>query len=204
MVLQAIDVCAGSGIGSLVFESIGLARTVCYVEKDEYCQRLIRQRIADGVLSDAPIWDDLKTFDGRPWRGLVDFVFGGIPCQPFSVAGKQRGGADERDLWPDFLRVVREVGPRFVLVENVPGLLAADGGRWFGRLVGDLAESGYDAEWDVISAEAVGAPHRRERVWVVAYASNARPPRPGRGDEYEGSERIAGDGGAEVPDAMRR
>ena len=170
MVLQAIDVCAGSGIGSLAFEAIGLCRTVCYVEKDEYCQRLIRQRIADGVLSDAPIWDDLKTFDGRPWRGLVDFVFGGIPCQPFSVAGKQRGGADERDLWPDFLRVVREVGPRFVLVENVPGLLAADGGRWFGRLVGELAESGYDAEWDVISAEAVGAPHRRERVWVVAYA----------------------------------
>jgi DNA (cytosine-5)-methyltransferase 1 len=171
--LRAIDVCAGSGIGSLCFERLGLARTVCYIENERYCQQVLLQRMRDGWLPEAPVWDDLRTFDGRPWRGAVDFVFGGIPCQPWSLAGRQRGSADERDLWPDFLRVVREVRPRVVLVENVPGLLAGDAGRGFGRILGDRAASGYDAEWDVLSAQAVGAPHRRERVWVVAYASRS-------------------------------
>ena len=170
--LRGIDVCAGSGIGSFVFERIGLCRTVLYIERDPYCQRILVQRMRDGQLAEAPIWDDLKLFDGRPWRGRADFVFGGIPCQPWSVAGKQRGSADERDLWPDFLRVVCEVGPRVVMLENVRGLLAGDGGRGFGRILGDLADLGYAVEWTVLSAQAVGAPHRRERVWVVAYATS--------------------------------
>lgn len=122
--LYGLDICAGSGIGSAAFEALGFARTICYVERDEYCQRLLRQRMLDGWLQPAPIWDDLKTFDGRPWRGLVDFIFGGIPCQPHSLAGKRGGAADERDLWPDFWRVVCEVGPRVVLIENVPGILS--------------------------------------------------------------------------------
>ena len=171
--LYGLDICAGSGIGSAAFEALGFCQTVCYVERDAYCQRLIEQRMQDGWLAPAPIWDDLRTFDGRPWCGLVDFVFGGIPCQPHSLAGKRGGAADERDLWPDFWRVVREVGPSFVLVENVPGLLSSDGGTMFGRILGDLAEGGYDAEWDCIPAAAVGAPHRRDRVWVVAYARSA-------------------------------
>ena len=172
--LRGIDVCSGSGIGSFVFERIGLCRTVCYIEQDSYCQRLLVQRMRDGWISDAPLFDDLRSFDGSPWRGCVDFIFGGIPCQPWSVAGKQRGGADERDLWPDFIRVVCEVGPRFILLENVPGLLAGDGGRGFGRILGDLAEAGYDAEWASVGAVDVGAPHRRKRVWVVAYANERR------------------------------
>jgi DNA (cytosine-5)-methyltransferase 1 len=172
--LYGLDICAGSGIGSAAFEAIRFCRTVCYVERDAYCQRLLRQRMQDGWLCSAPIWDDLKTFDGRPWHGLVDFVFGGIPCQPHSLAGKRAGRADERDLWPDFWRVVREVGPRVVLVENVPGLLSSDGGRFMGRILGDLASGGYDAEWDCIPAAAVGAPHRRDRVWIVAYADGRR------------------------------
>ena len=163
--LTAIDVCAGSGIGSAAFEALGLARTVCYVEWDGYCQRLLQQRIRDGWLADAPIWDDLKAFDGRPWAGRVDFIFGGIPCQPWSVAGKQRGAADERDLWPDFYRVVREVGPRFVLLENVPGMLANGGLR---RVLGGLALLGFDAEWGLLSAATVGAPHVRKRLWILA------------------------------------
>ena len=168
--LYGLDICAGSGIGSAAFEALGFCQTVCYVERDAYCQRLIEQRMQDGWLAPAPIWDDLRTFDGRPWCGLVDFVFGGIPCQPHSLAGKRGGAADERDLWPDVWRVVCEVGPSFVLVENVPGLLSSDGGTMFGRILGDLAEGGYDAEWDCIPAQAVGAPHRRDRVWIVAYA----------------------------------
>ena len=171
--IYGLDICAGSGIGSAAFEAIGLSRTVCYVERDTYCQRLIQQRMQDGWLAPAPIWDDLRTFDGRPWRGLVDFVFGGIPCQPHSLAGKRGGAADERDLWPDFWRVVCEVGPRFVLVENVPGMLSSDGGTVMGRILGDLAAGGYDAEWDCIPAAAVGAPHRRDRVWLVAYSRSA-------------------------------
>ena len=164
----SIDICAGSGIGSLLFERLGIARTVCYVERDAYCGRLLQQRMADGWLAPAPIWDDLRDFDGRPWRGLADFVFGGIPCQPWSVAGKQQGADDEHDPWPDFLRVVREVGPRCCLVENVPGIIRAPGG--LSRILGDLADAGFDAEWGVVSAAGVGAPHLRKRLWVVAYA----------------------------------
>ena len=194
--LRGLDVCSGSGIGSFVFERIGLCRTVCYIENDPYCQRLLVQRMRDGWINDAPVFDDLRLFDGRPWRGCVDFVFGGIPCQPFSLAGKRRGAADERDLWPDFLRVVGEVRPALVLVENTPGFLvgkrggprtrtAPDGhviARWvekaqqaaLGRALGDLSEIGYDAEWEVVSAAGIGAPHLRKRVWLVAYPSGKR------------------------------
>lgn len=184
--LYGLDICAGSWIGSAAFEATGFCRTVCYVERDEYCQRLLRQRMLDGWLQPAPIWDDIKTFDGRPWRGLVDFLFGGIPCQPHSIAGKRAGGSDERDLWPDFWRVVCEVGPGVVLVENVPGLLSSDGGAMFGSILGDLAAGGYDAEWDCIPAAAVGAPHRRDRVWLVAYARSAPD---GQQHSHEGERR---------------
>ena len=152
---------------------------MCYVERDAYCQQLLQARMRDGVICDAPVWDDLKTFDGRPWRGLVDFMWGGIPCQPYSVAGKQQGAADERDLWPDFRRVLCEVRPRFALVENVSGFLAAGGG--LARVVGELAASGYDAEWDCIEACSVGAPHPRDRVWIVADASGGEAHQRGGG-----------------------
>ena len=171
--LRGLDVCAGSGIGSFVFERIGLCQTVCYVENDPYCQRILQARMRDGWISDAPLWSDLRNFDGKPWRGRADFIFGGIPCQPHSLAGKRLGESDERNLWPDFLRVVREVGPRVVLLENVAGLLAAgpEGLSYMGAILGELSEAGYDAEWTTIGAVDVGAPHRRKRVWVVAYSA---------------------------------
>lgn len=166
-VLHGLDICAGSGIGSWAFESAGISRTVCYVESDTYCQRVLQARMRSGDLSPAPIWDDLKTFNGRPWRGCVDFVYGGIPCQPYSVAGRRGGADDPRDLWPDLRRVLRDIQPRIVFLEQVPGFLVHAGG--FRRVLGELAEDGYDAVWTVLSAAEVGAPHLRKRLWVLAF-----------------------------------
>lgn len=159
---------AGAGGGILGGVLLGW-RTVCAVEKEPYCREVLLRRQRDGVLPVFPIWDDVRTFCGRPWRGMVDVVTAGFPCQPFSVAGKQRGEDDERNMWPDTIRVIREVGPRWALLENVPGLLTHD---YFGEILGDLADAGYDASWDVISAAEVGAPHIRKRLWIVCHANS--------------------------------
>jgi DNA (cytosine-5)-methyltransferase 1 len=128
--------------------------------------------MADGLLHDAPIWDDCRTFDGKPWRGLVDVISAGFPCQPFSVAGTSKADADERNGWPWVARIVREVGPRYIFLENVPGLLASSHG-YFGTVLGDLAESGYDVRWTCLSAAQCGAPHLRNRLWIVAALADA-------------------------------
>jgi DNA (cytosine-5)-methyltransferase 1 len=122
--------------------------------------------MAEAHLDQAPIWDDLKTFDGEPWRGRVDCITAGFPCQPFSLAGSQKGVNDERWLWPAIERIICSVGPRFVFLENVPQLVR--GGLPF--VLADLAELGFDAEWGLHSAAEVGAPHKRERFWLLAYA----------------------------------
>jgi DNA (cytosine-5)-methyltransferase 1 len=101
-------------------------------------------------------------------------VSGGFPCQPHSVAGKRRAAEDERDLWPECRRMLCELRPRVALFENVPGLFVSDGGGFFTGILWDIAESGYDAEWRVISAHDVGAPHLRKRVWIVAYPNSQR------------------------------
>ncbi len=121
-----------------------------------------------------------KHFPGSPclgditkieWQeGQADLITGGFPCQPHSVAGKRKGEDDSRDLWSECARAVRIVRPRFAVFENVPGLFVSNGGRFFNRVMSDLAAIGYACEWQVLSAAAVGAPHRRERVWIVAYA----------------------------------
>ena len=157
---------AGAGGGILGGILCGF-RTVCAVEIEPYCREVLLRRQHDGVLPLFPIWDDIKTFDGRGWSGLVDIITAGFPCQPFSIAGRRKGEADERNLWPETARVIREVRPRWCLLENVPGLL---GSGYFGRILGDLAESGYSVRWDCIPASAVGAPHRRDRLWIVADA----------------------------------
>ena len=149
---------------------LSLASTVVgYVEIDKYCQRIIQARIKDGFLDDAPIWPDISTFNGSQCRGLVDIITAGFPCQPHSVAGQHRGEADERNLWPDTLRVIRDVGPRFVLLENVPGILTNGYG---GTVVGELAEAGYDCLWGCVSAAAVGAPHLRWRWFCLAQSTS--------------------------------
>ena len=161
---------AGAGGGILGGILLGWT-TVCAVEINNYCRKILLQRQADGCLDSFPVWSDVRKFDGRDWANRVDIITAGFPCQPFSVAGKQRGEADERNLWPETIRIIREVGPRFALLENVPGLLAHE---YFGTILGELAEAGYDAEWTVLGADDCGAPHIRKRLWILAYADEPR------------------------------
>ncbi len=162
---------AGAGGGSLASKHLLGHTTVCYVEIADYCQQVLQARIRDGLLDDAPIWDDVRTFDGRPWRGCVDLITAGFPCQPFSCAGQQRGKDDERNMWPETIRIIREVGPRFCLLENVSNLLAYE---YYGTILGELAESGFDIRWGVLSAAGVGANHLRNRLWIYADADRDR------------------------------
>ena len=152
-------------------------RPILYVECNEYCQRIIQRRIKDGLMPDAPIWGDIRTLGPRvlrPYKELAKkhpvVVTAGFPCQPWSVAGRMEAQDDSRNLWPDTIRVISEVRPRWCLLENVPGLLAKSHG-YFGQILQDLAESGYDARWKVLSAAELGAPHKRDRLWIVAVAN---------------------------------
>jgi DNA (cytosine-5)-methyltransferase 1 len=158
---------AGAGGGLLGSLLLGW-RTVGAVEIADYPRKVLLQRQRDGFLPWFPIWDDIRTFNGRPWRGCVDIITGGFPCQSFSVSGKRRGESDERNLWPETIRTICEVRPEWVLLENVPNLLTF---QYFGTILSDLAQEGYDARWAVISAASQGAPHKRERLWIVAHGN---------------------------------
>ena len=152
---------AGAGGGVLGGKLLGW-RTVCAVECDAYAASVLVARQNDGCLPPFPVWDDVCTFDGRAWRGIVDVVSGGFPCQDISVAGKGEGITGARSgLWGEMRRIVGEVRPRYVFVENSPALTS----RGLGTVLGDLAALGYDAEWGVLGADDAGAPHRRKRIW---------------------------------------
>ena len=173
---------AGAGGGILGGQLLGW-RTVCAVERNAYAASVLVARQNDRLLPAFPIWDDVCTFDGTAWHGIVDVVSGGFPCQDISAAGKGAGIDGERSgLWKEFARIVCEVRPRFVFVENSPMLTV----RGLGRVLGDLAALGYDAEWGVLGANAVGAPHKRDRMWIVAYSECAK-----RGQECGTRNRLA-------------
>ena len=142
-------------------------QTIGYVEIDEYCQKVLQARIRDGFLDWAPIIRDVRRADFGRLAGLVDLITAGFPCQPHSAAGLRAGAADERNLWPATVRAIRDVGPRWVLLENVPGILA---NGYAGTVVGELAALGYDSIGDRVPAAAVGAPHLRWRWFCLAYA----------------------------------
>ncbi len=166
--LNELALFAGAGGGLLGSKMLGW-RTVCAVEIDPYCREVLLRRQEEGHLEPFPIWDDIRTFDGKSWRGKVDVITGGFPCQPWSCAGKQQGESDKRNLWPDTIRVICEVRPHYVYLENVPALLTHE---YYGTILGQLAEAGYDVQWCVLGADDVGAPHRRKRIWLVAYSEN--------------------------------
>lgn len=175
--MYELALCAGIGGISLGLKRAGF-RTVCYVERNPYRVAVLKARISDEMLDDAPIWDDVTTFNGKRWRGYVDIVSAGFPCQPFSQGGDMLGEEDERYLWPAIYQVIRDVRPAFIFLENVPGLLKSRNKRPapISRIFADLAALRYDAEWHSITASAFGYPHERERVFVIAYPCQAGRP----------------------------
>ncbi len=186
--MRELALFAGAGGGLLGSALLGW-RTVCAVEINAYCRSLLLARQRDRLIPRFPIWDDVRSFDGRPWRDAVDVISGGFPCQDISSAGRRAGIEGGRSrLWSEFARIIGEVRPRFALVENSPDLTS----RGLGVVLGDLASLGYDARWDVLGARHVGAPHKRDRIWILAahsdgswqrglaeHAEVARAPAPG-------------------------
>lgn len=179
--MRELHLFAGAGGG--ILGGILLGHTcVCAVEIEPYCREVLLQRQRDGILPAFPIWDDVRTFDGRPWRGKIDIIAGGFPCQDISCAGSRVGITGQRSgLWSEFARIIGEVRPRFALIENSSDLAI----RGLNRVLADLAEMGMDARWGVFSACSIGAPHTRERLWIMAYPMPSRQRRQSRKGEAE-------------------
>ena len=160
---------AGAGGGILGGLLLGW-RTVCAVEIEDYPRRVLMQRQNDGCLEPFPIWDDIRTFDGKPWRGIVDVVSVAVPCQPFSYEGKRDWETSENNLWPEAKRVIQEVGAQHVLFENVPGIR-----EYLPVVIRDLRRAGYNVDNPLeASAASAGCIHIRKRIWLCAYANSKR------------------------------
>lgn len=171
--MNELHLFAGAGGGILGGILCGHT-TICAVEIEPYCRQVMLQRQRDGILPKFPIWDDVCTFDGKPWRGNVDIICGGFPCQDLSSQSAVHHGMQGLDgsrsgLWVEFARVIGEIRPRFVLVENSPNLIV----RGLDRVLGDLAQMGYNARWGVLGADSVGLDHKRDRFWLVAKKTEA-------------------------------
>ena len=178
---------AGAGGGILGGHLLGW-RTVCAVEWEQYPASVLCARQNDKILPTFPIWDDVQTFDGIPWRGIVDVVSGGFPCQDISAAGKGAGIEGSRSsMWKHMARIIGEVRPQYVFVENSPMLTS----RGLGVVLADLSTLGFDAKWGVVSAADVGANHKRERIWIRAkqrnFLSHAEHNGLGRGEQQSES-----------------
>ena len=162
--MNELHLFAGAGGGILGGYLLG-HRCVCAVEIEEYPRKVLLQRQLDGILPKFPIWDDITTFDGKPWRGVVDVVCGGFPCQDISCAGKGAGIEGERSgLWGEMSRVIDEVRPQYAFVENSPMLTS----RGLGRVLGDLAEMGYNARWGVLGGQETNGYCIGQRLWILA------------------------------------
>ena len=192
--LRHLDLFSGYGGFHLGLKLAGLnIRTIGWCDNDKYVQKIIKARIEDGLISDAPIISNIRSFNWELYRGLVDIITAGFPCQPHSHAGKRAGKDDDRNLWPDTLGVIREVQPRYALLENVPGLLSSTGTSevestgsdlgdattgtpgYAATVIGQLSEIGFRCEWKIISASDVGAPHLRQRWWCFAWLEGDTP-----------------------------
>lgn len=163
--MKVLDLFSGIGGFSLGLEAAGM-ETIAFCEREPFCQEVLKKHWPD-----IPCHDDVTTLDGKQYNGTVDVIAGGFPCQDISLAGKGAGLAGERSgLWFEYLRIIKEAQPRYVIIENVSALRS----RGLEEVLRSLAEIGYDAEWHCIPASAVGAPHQRDRIWIVAYAQSKR------------------------------
>ena len=169
--MNVLALCAGAGGLELGLRlAVPDARTVCYVEGEAYVASLLVAHMEAGRLDTAPVWSDVRTFDGTGWRETVDCITAGYPCQPFSIAGKKRAAGDPRHLWPHVARITREIQPQWCFFENVAHHLSLG----FEQVCHDLGNMGYAVAAGLFSAEEVGAPHRRERLFIVAYRDGNR------------------------------
>ncbi len=171
--MNILDLFSGIGGFSLGFEKAGFKTTV-FCEIDPFCQSILKKHWP-GI----PIYRDITQIDGHnliKGVGSIDIITGGFPCQDLSVAGQKRGinDGERSSLWYEMRRIISEIRPRYAVMENVTNFLSGEGGSWFGEFLRSLAEIGYDAEWRCISAQSVGLPHVRERLWIVAYPNGER------------------------------
>jgi DNA (cytosine-5)-methyltransferase 1 len=169
--LAGISLCAGYGgldLGIAIAEP--RYRAVCYVEREAHAAATLVARMADEALDQAPVWDDLKSFDGHAWRGRVHILSAGYPCQPFSHSGKRQGSADPRHLWPDVARIIDESDPQIVFLENVEGHIDLG----FAEVAGELRRLGYEPKAGLFTARETGASHRRRRLFIMAHANRDR------------------------------
>jgi DNA (cytosine-5)-methyltransferase 1 len=159
-----VDLFSGIGGFALACRHVGLD-TICFCESDPYCQRVLAKHWPD-----VPITDDIRQFNGHDWP-RPDLLTAGFPCTDISIAQTHRErdvAGESTGLFAEMVRVIGEARPRIALLENVTNLLSGDAGRWFGQLLGELAKIGYDAEWHCIPSAHIGAPHQRDRVFIVA------------------------------------
>jgi len=165
--MKVLDLFSGIGGFSLGLERAGF-ETVAFCEIDPFCQKVLKKHWPD-----VPIYTDIKELRGDEIE--ADVITAGFPCQDLSIAGKQAGIDGERSgLWSEVVRLLGEIRPMFAVMENVTALLSGDRGRWFGRVLGDLAQVGYDCEWHCIPASAVGSIQNRDRAWIIAYPCENR------------------------------
>ena len=158
--MNHLDLFSGIGGFALAARWAGI-ETIQFIEIDKFCQKVLEKNFPN-----VPIYDDIKTFDATYLNGKVDILTGGFPCQPFSVAGKKQGSKDERYLWPEMFRIIKECNPAWIISENVSGIIPM-----LDPILQDLEREGYDWRAYLIPACALGAPHKRERIWIIAHCN---------------------------------
>jgi len=167
MKLRTLDLFSGIGGFSLGLESTGFFETIGFVEKDKFCQKVLKKH-----WSNINIEEDIRNVKGEKYQ--ADVVTGGFPCQPFSVAGKRKSTADDRYLWDEMLRVIRETKPRWVIGENVEGIININEGMVLRQVLTDLENEGFKSQCIIIPASGIGAWHQRKRIWIMAYSDSNR------------------------------
>ena len=158
--MRVLDLFSGIGGFTLGLDSTGFFKTIKFVEKDKYCQKVLKKNFPN-----IPIEEDIKNVKGK--EGDADVIVGGFPCQPMSVAGKRKGTDDDRYLWPEMFRLIREIKPQFVIGENVQGIINIQNGMVLRQVQDDLESEGFEVQCFVIPASGIGAWHQRKRVWII-------------------------------------